>query len=35
MGAILGEGDFRYEHILDWHKLPEECQTDRDSGRRC
>ena len=23
MGAILGEGDFRYEHNTDWAKLPE------------
>ena len=22
MSAILGSGDFKYEHILDWHKLP-------------
>ena len=20
MGAILGEGDFRYEYVTDWHK---------------
>ena len=22
MSAILGTGDFKYEHLLDWHKLP-------------
>ena len=22
MSAILGSGDFKYEHLVDWHRLP-------------
>ena len=32
MGAILGEGDFRYEHVLDWHKLPEGARLIETPG---
>ena len=32
MGAILGEGDFRYEHILDWHQMPEGARLIETPG---
>ena len=32
MGAIIGEGDFRYEHIIDWHKMPEGARLIETPG---
>ena len=32
MGAIVGEGDFRYEHIVDWHKMPEGARLIETPG---
>ena len=32
MGAIIGEGDFKYEHIIDWHKMPEGARLIETPG---
>ena len=32
MAVILGSGDFTYEHVNDWHKLPGDAKLIETPG---